>query len=1029
MPRPTPKTETRGTQILKQTTTAARLLLHVVDGDSNNPYLKGIAGVSILLLETVESVKSNKTRCLSLLERIHEILQAIVNICGDGGPLPPTVLRNLSQFFDTLQKVHAYVRSQVDLGLFRRVLRHNETTALLEDCNSGLQHATEAFGIQAGLNTFSAIADAKENSEMRHRELMELLEQANNFLWTFSFYGSSRSTSSLWLLPASPAIFHGREREVEELLKVLLGPDPFRTAILGPGGIGKSSLALATLHHPDVVSRWGSNRYFISLEASTSAADMFSAVATFFGLEETPKLSRAIIRHLSDLGAPCVLVLDNLEDCWEAPGSRSDVEDFLSLLSEIPHLELMVTMRGAERPGKVKWTRPFLPPLDRLDDAAAQQTFLDIVDEVDGDELTALLALTDNLPLAITLMANIASFEGGESVLKRWGNETTSLLSEGFDKQSNLNKSIIMSLTSPRMLANPLARECLSIMSLLPDGVSEDALAQMNLLFSTQLAPSKSTLLRCSLIYTTADGRLRTLAPIRQYVAEKLPPTSQSFDALCGYFYALASLFRIPTDLPNRDLIQRLSAEFANVRGITAYALSQSLHVADTVRCTIDLLHFNASAKSAPFDLSDAVEQAVQRLGDPILKGDYLLAKARILVGRPPCLAIVSEALRCFEEKDDAFGQVRALYTLASHHTLTGQFQQAIETADRGARLAEQSGHPSMQALCLTASSKAYRNKGDLRTAIIRGREARRLSQISGNMTAEAWVTQQYASCCVMVGDYAGGAALCAANTSLLSALGLANMDVHAYRNVLNVSAEIFDRRTEYEAARALRIRLYKARRPIDDMPKAWDLLNLALTEIELGDLGSTRKRLDAAQRAVSSTIWKASGLDILAEILEADLNFHNGEYGPAKEGFQHALAATAWIDLGIIATEKLTNVTLKTNDLLSAMRYTVLLLASAQKTRDLAATQQALRRLGDISLSKGDEIMAMNLFQVALDGFRMMGIHRGTADCLFRMADVWHSRGDAAKAAEMWNEARPLFEKSSQRADVVRCDERLQKL
>lgn len=94
-----------------------------------------------------------------------------------------------------------------------------------------------------------------------------------------------------------------------------------------------------------------------------------------------------------------------------------------------------------------------------------------------------------------------------------------------------------------------------------------------------------------------------------------------------------------------------------------------------------------------------------------------------------------------------------------------------------------------MQALCMTASSKAYRNKGDLRTALAHGHQAQRLAQASGNMTAEAWVTQQYASCLVTVGDYAGGAALCAANTSLLSALGLANLDVHAYRNVQNVYA------------------------------------------------------------------------------------------------------------------------------------------------------------------------------------------------------------------------------------------------
>ncbi|KAF8198693.1 P-loop containing nucleoside triphosphate hydrolase protein, partial [Mycena galopus ATCC 62051] len=416
--------------------------------------------------------------------------------------------------------------------------------------------------------------------------------------------------------PSSPQIFYGRDRELENLSQKLLGSEPFRAVILGPGGIGKSSLALATLHQRELVSHFGAHRYFISLESSTSASDMLSAIATFLGIEDSPKMARAIIRHLSDLATPCVLVLDNLEDCWEPAASRTGVEDFLSLLSEIPHLQLMVTMRGAERPGKVKWTRPFLPALDTLDDQAARQTFLDIADEVDGDELTALLALTDNLPLAITLMANITSFEGGKSVLERWGSEATSLLSEGFDKQANLDKSIMISLSCPRMLANPNARELLSLMSLTPDGISENTLAQMNLSFSVHVSRSKSTLLRCFLIYASADGRLRTLAPIRQCVSERFPPSSDSFDALRAYFYGLASLFRVPTDLPNRELILRLSAEFANVRAITTYALARSLHLADTLRCIVDLIHFNASARSAPFEIPEIVTQAVQRLGE-----------------------------------------------------------------------------------------------------------------------------------------------------------------------------------------------------------------------------------------------------------------------------------------------------------------------------------------------------------------------------------------------------------------------------
>ncbi|KAJ6528615.1 hypothetical protein DFH09DRAFT_1413374 [Mycena vulgaris] len=978
MPRPTTK-HGRGDQIVQHTSAAARVLLNVSDADSNSPYLKSIAGVSILRLDTLQRVKSNRAQCLSLLDRIHEIISAIINICGEGRMPTPSILRNLSQFLDTLQKVHSFVRSQVDLGLFQRVLRHAETAALLEDCNAGLRQAFDVLRIQAGLETSAIMADVKKNTEIRHEELMELLQEANSSKSTFSLHQSS--TSSLYLLPASPKIFYGRDGEVHELINVLLGPDPGRTAILGPGGIGKSSLALAVLHHEDLVLRFGSRRYFISLESSTSAADMFTTIAAFFDIDASAKVSRAIVRYLSDLAAPCVLVLDNLEDCWENLSSRAEVEDFLSLISEIPHLQLMVTMRGAERPGQVKWTGPFLLPLNRLNDMAARQTFLDIVDQIDDDELTALLALTDNLPLAITLMANVASFEGAESLLNRWADETTSLLSEGFNQESNLDKSITISLSSARMLSNPQARGLLSFMSLLPDGLSEDALMQMKLPFSPHVARSKSTLLRCSLIYSAADGRLRTLAPIREYVRGKFPPSAESFDGLRAYFYDLAGLFRNFTDLPNRELIQRLSSEFTNIRAVTTYALAKSLHLEATVRCTIDLLHFNASAKTDSFDFSDAVDKAVESLGDLQLKGDYLLAQMRLQVGRSECRDIASAAVRCFEVTQDLSGQAQGLYMLSSHLRLTGQLQEALDAAGRGARLAQQSGNLSLQALRHCATSEAYRVMGDQQKALSHGREARRLSQASGNMTAEVWVTQQYAACCGMVGDYAQTMELCASLTSILSALGLANLDVHVYNNILNLNAEILDRRTEYDAARALHVQIYKAWRAIDDISKGWDLLNIAHIDIELGALESARENIDTARRVVPPPVWKAAGLDIYAVILEADLNFRNGEYEKAQKGFKPAVTDTVWPDVAILAMEKLSNVALKTNDLQAAMHYSVLLLAVAGKSHDLAATHQALRRLGDISLAKGDKTTAVNLLQVALDGFQLMEFSRRPLD------------------------------------------------
>ena len=97
-----------------------------------------------------------------------------------------------------------------------------------------------------------------------------------------------------------------------------------------------------------------------------------------------------------------------------------------------------------------------MPPLKSIEQSAAQQTFDDITDGIhDPEEVNKLLLLTDNMPLAINLIAHLADLEGCLNVLSRWEKEKMSLVSEGYDKGSNLNLSISLSLSSPRLKSLP----------------------------------------------------------------------------------------------------------------------------------------------------------------------------------------------------------------------------------------------------------------------------------------------------------------------------------------------------------------------------------------------------------------------------------------------------------------------------------------------------------------------------------------------------------------------------------------------
>ncbi|KAJ7453466.1 P-loop containing nucleoside triphosphate hydrolase protein, partial [Mycena latifolia] len=348
-------------------------------------------------------------------------------------------------------------------------------------------------------------------------------------------------SDSLSLLPSEPKIFHGRESEVSTIIQTF-GIGIPRIAILGPGGIGKTSLARGIVHHPDISARYGAHRVFIPCDTASDAIQLACLIGAHVGMKPGTNLTQAVIRYFTS-SPPSLLVLDSLETVWEARETRVAVEKFLALLSGLDNLALIITMRGAERPASVRWTRPFLKPLQPLTQDAARQTFSDIADEgYPLEEIDQVLLLVDNMPLAIDLIAHLVDYEGVPSVLDRWQKEGTSLLSGGHDRGSNLNASISLSLESPRIQSLPESKELLSLLSMLPDGLSNAELLQSTLPIDNILA-CKAILLCTSLAYVDDQQRLKALVPIREYIQKIHPPRACMVTPLLQHFQALLEVY------------------------------------------------------------------------------------------------------------------------------------------------------------------------------------------------------------------------------------------------------------------------------------------------------------------------------------------------------------------------------------------------------------------------------------------------------------------------------------------------------
>ncbi|KAJ7467784.1 P-loop containing nucleoside triphosphate hydrolase protein, partial [Mycena galericulata] len=333
-------------------------------------------------------------------------------------------------------------------------------------------------------------------------------------------------------LPGKPKIFCGRDNELNQIVQIL-SQKSARIAILGPGGMGKTSLAKAALHHPDITTKY-EHRFFVPCDSATTSTEIAATIGAHLGLKPGKDLTKPVIQNLS-AKETCLLILDNLETTWEPMASRHGVEELLALLSDI-------TMRGAERPAKVRWTRPFLPPLEPLSAEAAWEMFIDIADDIhDTKEIDQLLHLTDHMPLAVDLIAHLVDAEGCSDVLTRWETEKTSMLSVGHDHRSNLDASIRISLSSPRLTSVAGAKDLLSLLAILPDGVSDVELLQSNFPIPN-IRACKAALLQTSLAFSDGNKRLKSLVPIREYMQYLYPPELSLVQPLQKHFHALLGL-------------------------------------------------------------------------------------------------------------------------------------------------------------------------------------------------------------------------------------------------------------------------------------------------------------------------------------------------------------------------------------------------------------------------------------------------------------------------------------------------------
>jgi predicted ATPase/DNA-binding SARP family transcriptional activator len=546
-------------------------------------------------------------------------------------------------------------------------------------------------------------------------------------------------------LPAPASSLIGRDQEVALLVDVLRREEERLVTATGPGGAGKTRLAVevATV----LADELPDGAIFVALETIRDPGLVLPTIAQALDVRESgdQPLLAAIEERLT--GKRLLLVLDNLEQVTAA------APQLAKLLAAVRGLKLLVTSRAAlNLSGEREFPVPPLAGGEAVDLFVARAQAADpafALTDANREVVAEICSRLDGLPLALELAAARSRVLTPEAMLERL-DRRLELLTSGPGDLPERQRALRATIDWSYQLLEREERRLFVRLAVFAGGCSLDAAETV----CRAELDTLSSLVAKSLVYREAapggDVRFGMLETLREYALERLG-TSREAEAVRRRHAEHLLLLSEAEAIPDQAAwLRRLEVELDNVRAALRWALD-SARADLALRLAASLWEFwwiRGRLTEGRSWLDQALAEAGAEPKPLRAKALHAAASLATRQGDFERAAELSESsLRLWEELGDEGGKARALLSLGTVAAEQGDRDRARALSEQAATIYGEAGDRRGRALAVSNLGAIALEEADFSRAKSLSEEAYALFEelSDGEGKAFALVNQGYA--------------------------------------------------------------------------------------------------------------------------------------------------------------------------------------------------------------------------------------------------------------------------------------------